>query len=238
MTEKAGIPASRISIIIPVLNEAACLQAHLQRLQPWRAAGHEVIVVDGGSHDGSERIASKLADKLLGSASGRARQMNAGAAGAAHDILLFLHADTVLPDFADQQIIAALQQAGAVWGRFNVSLDSPRRIFRIIEQAVNLRSALSGIATGDQAIFVGKREFLQVGAYDEIPLMEDVALSKKLRRLAWPVCLRTRVSTSARRWQQQGICHTVLLMWRLRLAYFLGISPERLVRRYYPGRHE
>lgn len=223
-----------ISIIIPVLNDREALAALLSALQPLRAEGHEVLVVDGGSTDGSMTVGRQLADRLMMGGRGRALQMNLGAEFARHDILWFLHADTRLPDNPVPAIQAALAQPERHWGRFDVRLDATGGSYAVIAFMMNLRSRLSGVATGDQGLFVRKQAFHEVDGYREIPLMEDVALSKSLRRLSWPVCLSERLVTSARRWQQQGVVSTVLMMWRLRLAYFLGADPHDLVRRYYP----
>jgi rSAM/selenodomain-associated transferase 2 len=223
-----------ISIIIPVLNEASVLASTLQSLQELRARGHEVIVVDGGSRDSSVTVARKLADRVVMTGAGRSQQMNAGAEYAKHEVLLFLHADTLLPEQADRLIAEALQPRAARWGRFDVRLDSQRAVFRLIENAINWRSALSGIATGDQAIFVERHYFERVGFYDRIPLMEDVTLSKKLLYFAWPARVTSPVLTSARKWEQRGVVNTVLLMWVLRTAFFLGADPARLLQLYYP----
>lgn len=218
----------RISIIVPVLNEREALQRNLPLLQGVREGGHEVIVVDGGSADDSVTVASTLADYVIHSNAGRAHQMNAGAAVAHGEILLFLHIDTELPAGSMALVQESLRRLTAVWGRFDVRLSGSRRVFRIIEALINLRSRVSGVATGDQAIFVRSARFRQVGGFPDLPLMEDVALSKTLRRIASPICLRLRVTTSSRRWEQHGVVRTVLLMWWLRLLYFCGIAPQKL----------
>ena len=194
---------------------------------------YEVIVVDGGSTDGSRAACEGLVDHFITSAPGRARQMNAGAAVASGEILLFLHIDTLLPEDALMLLQAQFSRLTALWGRFDVRLSGTRPVFRCIEYFMNLRSRVSGVATGDQAIFVRRSVFERVGGFPELPLMEDVALSKVLRRLAPPVCLRARVVTSSRRWEQQGVARTVLLMWWLRLLYVLGVSPAALHKKYY-----
>jgi len=222
----------RISVIVPTLNEASLIRACLGRLGSLRDAGHEVVLADGGSRDGTLARAAGLHDRLVCCSAGRARQMNAGARAARGDILLFLHVDTNLPADAVGCVVGALARRGAVWGRFDVRLSGRRRAFRVIETLMNLRSRLSGIATGDQAIFCTREAFARVGGYPDLPLMEDLALSTKLRRLAAPECPRARVTTSSRRWGSSGIVATVLLMWRLRLAYWLGADPEWLARRY------
>lgn len=229
-----SLPPSKISIIIPTLNEAAALARQLPALQQYRDYGHEVILVDGGSHDETLAVARPLVDRLIQTVKGRAHQMNEGADVARHDILLFLHADTSLPDSADKLITQSLHADKYHWGRFNVRLSNERFIFRLIAKMMNLRSAASGIATGDQAIFVKRTIFEDVGLFDRIPLMEDVALSKKLLKYSRPCCLQETVATSSRRWEEKGIWSTIFLMWRLRLAYFLGASPAKLAERYYP----
>jgi rSAM/selenodomain-associated transferase 2 len=187
--------------------------------------------VDGGSQDGTPAIAREHADLVLNAPRGRAAQMNAGAAACPAEVLLFLHADTALPDQADALVRRATRDPSA-WGRFDVRIDSPRRALRLVEHMMNLRSRWTGIATGDQAMFVRRELFDQVGGFPDLPLMEDIALSRLLKRHARPVCIRQRVSTSARRWERHGVWRTVLLMWRLRLAYFLGADPRRLAIRY------
>ncbi len=223
----------RLSIIIPVVDDAECLATTLPALARLRAAGHEVIVVDGGSRDDTRRRARCLADRVLETGRGRGRQMNAGAAVAKGEVLLFLHADSLLPGDAQAAIAHALTVS--CWGRFDVRLSGREWSFRIIEAFMNLRSRITGIATGDQAIFVQREAFAQVGGYPEIPLMEDVAISRLLKAIARPACLRQRVVTSARRWRVNGIARTVILMWRLRLAFALGADPRRLAHRYQRG---
>lgn len=223
-----------ISIIVPTLNESAVVDLALQALQPLRARGHEVIVVDGGSRDNTLSLARKYADRTVMSGAGRALQMNAGAGYAKHEILLFLHADTLLPDTADELIHAALAPQASCWGRFDVRLDHPHPVYRLVEHSINWRSHLSGVATGDQAIFVEREYFERVGSFDRLPLMEDVALSKKLLHFARPARVTTPVLTSARRWEQGGVLRTILLMWRLRTAFFFGADPDRLAGQYYP----
>lgn len=221
----------KISIIIPVLNEESALRSHLPALQDYRHAGHEIIVVDGGSWDASVSIASACSDQVVESPPGRGVQMNAGAAQATGSVLLFLHIDTLLPPQADLLVTESLSERG--WGRFDLSLTGRNPAFRLIERMINLRSRYTGMATGDQGIFVLSSVFQQVGAYPEIPLMEDLALSRKLRKLSKPACLRQQVISSSRRWEQHGIVRTVLLMWILRLAFFIGVSPDVLYRKYY-----
>jgi len=224
--------SEKISIIMPVLNEASGLGTTLAALQDLRERGHELIVVDGGSRDGSLGIARRQADRVVMSGAGRAMQMNAGAEHARHEILLFLHADTRLPEQADALVQQALGEQGRVWGRFDIRLSGGHPLFRLIETGINWRSAATGVATGDQAIFVRRTWFERVGAFDGLPLMEDVALSKKLRRHAWPQRILTPAQTSSRRWEQEGVLRTLLLMWQLRAAYFFGVHPDKLAARY------
>lgn len=221
----------RVSIVIPVLDEAATIVGHLQALQAWRAAGAEIIVVDGGSRDATRQLAAPLASCVVDARRGRARQMNAGAAQAQHEILVFLHADTRLPADALDRLVAAID-AGACWGRFDVRIDGRPRGLAMVATLMNWRSRLTGIATGDQAIFVTRTAFARVGGFPEQPLMEDIVLSRRLRRLAWPACLRSRVTTSGRRWERHGLWRTILAMWWLRLRFFCGARPADLARDY------
>jgi rSAM/selenodomain-associated transferase 2 len=230
-----------ISVVVPVLNEAAGIVATLASLAPLRAAGHEVIVADGGSSDGTVALAAAQADEVVAAPRGRARQMNAGAAQARGEVLLFLHADTRLPHDAAAQLQRALA-AGAHWGRFDLRIEADaaarragRWMFPLVSALINLRSRLSGIATGDQAIFVRTSLFQQLGGYADQPLMEDIELCRRLKALpaaGAPACLRTRVATSGRRWQQHGVWRTIFLMWRLRWRYWRGESPDRLAQDY------
>jgi rSAM/selenodomain-associated transferase 2 len=221
-----------LSIIVPTLNEAADIGGALAALQPLRALGHEVVVVDGGSGDGTPDLAAPLADRVANAPRGRARQMNAGARLAAGDVLLFLHADTRLPPRADRLVLDGLAGSGRAWGRFDVYIDGRHRLLRLVAALMNVRSRMSGIATGDQAIFVRRDAFVSVGGFPELPLMEDIALSAALKRVSRPLCLHERVLTSGRRWESRGVMRTIALMWWLRLRYFLGASPERLAEIY------
>ena len=222
----------RLSIIMPVLNEAADIGVALQALQGLRARGAEVIVADGGSTDETVRTAMPLCDLLVRSPRGRARQMNAGSDGATGDVLLFLHADTRLPENADLAISSALALTRRKWGRFDVAIEGAHPMLRIIAAMMNRRSRLTGIATGDQAIFIRRETFDAVNGFPDIALMEDVAISKKLRRLSLPACIRAKVRTSGRRWETRGVWRTIFLMWRLRLAYFFGADPKALAIAY------
>ena len=222
-----------LSIVIPVLSEAPRLPALLAGLAPFRDEA-EVIVVDGGSPDESAEAARAAGwARVLAAQQGRARQMNAGAAAAAGGVLLFLHADVALPPTALEQIRTALADPDVVGGRFDVRLDSPRPIYRAVETLMNLRSRWTGIWTGDQAIFVRRAVFERLGGFPDIPLMEDVEFSRRLRRAGRRACLRSRVTASARKWEREGAARTILLMWGLRFLYLVGVSPARLHRWYY-----
>lgn len=228
----AGLGAApRLSIVLPALNEAAGIAATLQALAPLRAAGHEVIVVDGGSTDGTAELAAPLACRVVPSERGRARQMNAGAAAATREALLFLHADTQLPPHADAAIAVALQ-GGARWGRFDVHIEGRSRWLPVVARLMNWRSRLTGIATGDQALFIEAALFREMGGYAPLPLMEDIELCSRLRRIARPACLRERVTTSGRRWDTRGAWRTIWLMWTLRWRYWRGTPAEELARAY------
>jgi len=221
----------RLSIIIPALNECAAIGPTLACLQAARGRGHEVIVVDGGSSDGTPAQCAGQVDRLLIAARGRARQMNAGAARAQGDVLLFLHADTLAPDGVDRLIAAALAH-GPGWGHFDVRLSGRRPLLRLVERLMNLRARLTGIATGDQGLFVPRHWFMSLGGFPDQPLMEDIVFSRRLKRLGRPHCLKHRLLTSSRRWESHGVVRTVLKMWWLRAAFFLGVPATRLARLY------
>jgi rSAM/selenodomain-associated transferase 2 len=223
-----------ISVIVPVLNEAGTIQSSLKSLRQSQAdCNLEIIVVDGGSIDATLQVAAPLCEKLISSQRGRAVQMNAGAQEASGHLILFLHADTQLPEQVLPQIIQQLSQYQKVWGRFDVRLSGAAFMFRIIGQLINWRSRLTGIATGDQAIFVRKDVFEALGGFENLPLMEDIVLSRKLKKqYGRPLCSSQRVITSSRRWEQNGIWRTIFLMWRLRLAFFLGADPQKLAEKY------
>ena len=227
---------TKLSIIMPVLDEAANIETALAALAPYRARSVEIIVVDGGSSDGTAELARPLADRVIAAARGRSLQMNAGAATAQGDVLLFLHADTRLPENADRLLLDGLARSGRSWGHFNVRIDGGG-LLRVVAATMNLRSRLTGIATGDQAMFVARAAFESVGGFPPIALMEDVALSARLRRIGRPCALRARATTSARRWRTHGTLRTVLLMWRLRLRFFFGADPAKLARAYGYGEH-
>jgi rSAM/selenodomain-associated transferase 2 len=223
---------SRLSIIMPALNEGEEIGPALDALSSLRALGVEVIVVDGGSSDATIQRARLRADHVIKAPRGRAVQMNAGAETAIGSVLLFLHADTRLPDAADILVLDGLARSGRVWGRFDVTIAGGSALLAVVTWFMNLRSRLTGIATGDQAIFVQREVFRSVGGFPPIALMEDVALSKRLKRAGRPLALRQRVVTSGRRWEAHGVVSTILLMWRLRLAYFFGADPDTLAKRY------
>lgn len=220
----------KLSIIIPVLNEESNLTHLNSSLESIRHQVQEVIVVDGGSRDNTLALSYEIADQVIVSKAGRAIQMNSGAAVATGNVFVFLHADTFLPDDAVQIISAAITDNA--WGRFNVRLSSSRLIFRLIESMINIRSCITSIATGDQVMFVERGLFERVGGFPEIALMEDVELSKRLKKINRSICVKQKVVTSSRRWESRGIIATVFLMWKLRLYYFLGMSPNKLNQLY------
>ena len=221
-----------LSIIVPTLNEADGIVAHLTALQPLRRRGSEVIVVDGGSADDTRRLAQPLADRVIAARRGRAAQMNAGSRYARADVLLFLHADTRLPVSADSLLAEQLTDERWGWGRFDVVIEGTHPLLRLVAWSMNRRSRLTGIVTGDQALFVRREVFAQVGGFPELPLMEDIALSRRLKCLGRPLCLSQRVITSGRRWEQRGVLRTIVLMWRLRAWYWLGADASRLAKTY------
>jgi rSAM/selenodomain-associated transferase 2 len=223
----------RLSIVIPALNEAEDIIATLKPLQLMRTRGVEVILVDGGSADATTTIAAPLLDRVLGSTKGRAAQMNAGAAVVTGDMLLFLHADSILPADADQTICDALQSTSCTWGRFDINIEGEHFFLPVIAWFMNQRSRLTGIATGDQGLFMTRDAFNAVGGFANIPLMEDIALCAALKKSSAPICLKQRITTSGRRWQKRGVWRTIFLMWKIRLAYFFGTDPIVLHRAYY-----
>ncbi|MBT9476550.1 TIGR04283 family arsenosugar biosynthesis glycosyltransferase [Polaromonas sp.] len=221
---------ARLSVVIPALNESAGIQAALHALAPLRARGAQVVVADGGSTDDTVALANAV--QVIQTACGRALQMNAGAQQASGDTLLFLHADTRLPPDADKLIAQALASGAQVWGRFDVHIEGQSRMLRVIAAFMNRRSRWTGIATGDQALFMTRAAFDAVGGFPAQPLMEDIEMSARLLKLSRPACLRARVVTSGRRWETRGVWRTVLLMWRLRLAYWRGAAPKQLAELY------
>jgi rSAM/selenodomain-associated transferase 2 len=219
----------QLAIVVPVLNEAAnipALCAHLKRIAP----SAEVVLVDGGSTDHTVTLARAAGVQVVQSPRGRARQMNAGAQATQAPQLLFLHADTQLPEQAFVWVQDALQHH--VWGRFDVRIEGQAKMLRVVAFFMNWRSRLTGIATGDQAMFMTRQAYVQAGGFPDQPLMEDIEMSAALKRLGLPRCLRQQVLTSGRRWEQRGVWRTIMLMWRLRLAYWLGTPAEALARAY------
>ena len=223
----------QLSLIVPALNEAAHIAATLAPLQAMRARGVEVIVVDGGSLDASKHIAAPQVDRIIDSEKGRAKQMNAGAAIARGDVLLFLHADSQLPDNADQLIADALSVTRFVWGRFNVGITGTHMMLPVVAWFMNHRSCLTSIATGDQGIFITRAAFELIGGFPDQPLMEDIEFSARLKQISPPVCLREKIITSGRRWEKHGVWKTVVQMWWLRLRYAMGASAAEIHRAYY-----
>jgi rSAM/selenodomain-associated transferase 2 len=223
-----------LSVIVPTLDEECAIAATLTAAR--QPGLDELIVVDGGSRDATVALARPLSDSVLAAPRGRAPQMNAGATAARGDILLFLHADSCLPAGYPALVRAALDAPGVVGGRFDLRLDAVGVAYRVLERLISLRSRLTHVATGDQAIFVRRDVFEHLGGYPRVPLMEDVALSRAIKRLGRVACLRATVTTSARRWQRHGVARTVLLMWLLRAAYYAGVPPERLARAYTDAR--
>lgn len=220
-----------VAIVVPMRNEIAIVPDLIEHLQHWRVRGCEVLVVDGGSTDGSADAVRRAGFEVVESLPGRALQMNTGAASAVADVVLFLHADTRLPDDADRMVAAAVG-CGRLWGRFDVHILGKPVMLRLVSTLMNLRSRWTGIATGDQAMFVRRETFLALGGFPQQPLMEDIELSRRLRALSPPACIATKAQTSGRRWEVKGVWRTIVLMWSLRLAYWLGAPAERLARDY------
>ena len=221
-----------LSIIIPTFNEAATIESQLASLLGLWVCGCEIIVVDGGSTDDTPRLAAPYASRVVSSRPGRATQMNVGAHASRSERLLFLHADTRLPRRADKRVLAALVD-GHVWGRFDIRLEGRSFWLPAVSFAMSLRSRLTGIATGDQALFMTREAFEAVDGFPEQPLMEDIEISRRLKRLSPPVCLRERVRSSGRRWDSQGAWHTIILMWRLRYRYWRGADSRTLAKEYH-----
>lgn len=222
----------KLSVIVPMLNEASGLPRLLSQLLPLQATGYQVLLVDGGSDDGSPQLARQAGMTVIEAPRGRAQQMNAGAALANNEVLLFLHADTLLPAEAGRLVTSALQNSQQVWGRFDVHIDGRPWMLRVVAFMINLRSRLSGIATGDQAMFVRRERFEQLGGFADLPLMEDIELSRRLKQVSRPLCLRQKVLTSGRRWETRGVWKTIFLMWRLRYAYWRGVPASELAKAY------
>ena len=222
---------TQYTIIIPTLNEEAEIKACLMPLQGLRAQGFEVTVVDGGSCDKTSQLVVGHCDQFISSRQGRSAQMNTGAQQAKGGIIIFLHVDTRLPE-KFSELISSIESDTLFWGRFDVKLTGKHWPHRLIESMMNLRSRLTGIATGDQVIFMSKKLFSKVGGFPEIELMEDIAMSRKLKKICLPLCLRQKVLTSSRRWERNGIINTIFKMWWLRLSYFIGVDPVRLAKQY------
>lgn len=220
-----------VSVIIPVLNEAEAVRRFSPSWQALQASGTEVLLVDGGSTDDTVDRLEQAGLRVIAAPRGRGSQLRRGAEQATAEILLFLHADTRLPDGALELVRQGLR-GPRCWGRFDVRIDSGRRLLAVVSRAINLRSRLSGIATGDQALFMTRAAYGRAGGFADQPLMEDIALSARLRRLSPPVCLRPPVLTSGRRWERHGVWRTIVLMWGLRFAYWLGVPATTLVRLY------
>ncbi|HUF42851.1 MAG TPA: TIGR04283 family arsenosugar biosynthesis glycosyltransferase [Verrucomicrobiae bacterium] len=216
----------KISVVIPVFNEENTIAASLSALLPLNP--HEIIVVDGGSGDRTRVICDSFQVKVLLSGRGRARQMNHGARHATGDVLLFLHADTSLPKSAFQDIRSALSDPRPLGGRFDVELEGGHWMLKVIGRMISYRSRVTRVGTGDQAIFVRREVFKRMGGYPDIPLMEDIAFCRTLKRLGDVACLQSRVITSGRRWEADGVWRTILRMWTLKALYLAGVSPVRL----------
>lgn len=225
-------PHTQVSIIIPVVNESDVIIPILQQLQSLRSLGHELIIVDGGSSDETISLAEPLSNVVIQSDRGRAIQMNAGAGIARGDVFWFLHADTLIGGDSLDLLCHSLS-SGYDWGRFDVHLSGQHWSLRVIERMMNLRSCLTGIATGDQGLFMTRQIFTQVNGFPRIPLMEDIEISRRLKKLSRPACVQQAIITSSRRWEQNGILRTVFLMWRLRFMYWLGVPAEKLKLHYH-----
>jgi len=221
-----------VSVVIPTRNEAGCIAQTLASLRSLRTAGHEVIVVDAGSTDATQALASGECDRIITSSPGRARQQNAGARIARGDVFWFVHADTQIPSAAANELLACVAKQPNCWGRFDVRFTSSRLALRIVAKCMNLRSRLTAIATGDQGLFVSREYFQRLHGFADQALMEDVELTRRLKRIAPPHCLSSPIVTSSRRWETRGILRTILLMWWLRAAYFFGVDTQRLARWY------
>lgn len=221
-----------LSIIVPVLNETRQLPELFAHLLPLQRSGCEVIFADGGSTDGSAKLAEITGFRVVHAKRGRATQMNCGAAHATGDVLLFLHADTRLPEGAVRHITSALSQTRRRWGRFDVCITGRPFMLRVIGTLMNWRSRLTGIATGDQAVFVVRSVFEQLHGYVEQPLMEDVEFCKRILSVSRPACIAQCVSTSGRRWETRGVWRTIFLMWHLHWSYWRGIDVGKLARLY------
>lgn len=222
----------KLSIVIPVLNEEKFLTVHKEALSSLLSGGHEILIVDGGSKDHSIEVARELGCRIFSTKASRGYQLHFGAERSRNEILLFLHADTLLPFNAIEVITRTLSMPGQYWGRFNVRFSNSKLVFRLIAWMMNKRSCLTGIVTGDHSMFIRRKCYFDCGGYSDIPIMEDVELSLRLKKIAAPVCLTDEVLASSRRWEQKGILNTVFTMWKLRLLFFFGEAPEKLVKHY------
>lgn len=222
----------KLSIIIPVLNEAQFLSRQKNLLKSLLREGHEIIIVDGGSKDKSVQIARSVMCETFVTKASRGYQLQFGATKSKNDTLLFMHADTILPKYAPSLISDALTKSDKDWGRFSVSFNNSSWIFSVIAWFMNKRSCLTGIATGDHAIFINRDIYISTGGFEDIPIMEDISISKRLKKFSMPICLPDKVITSSRKWEAQGIIRTILKMWILRMLYFCGISARKLEKLY------
>ena len=221
------------SIIVPVLNEEVFLTRYLNVFRRFLNDGHEIIIIDGGSSDNSARLTQELGCKVLISKPSRGLQQHVGALQSENEILLFLHADTNLPNDAFSLIHQALKSSNKSWGRFDVSFSNSSLIYKIIAWMMNKRSCLTGIVTGDHIIFTTRSSYFKSGGFADIPIMEDIDISKRLKLISKPICLKHKVVTSSRKWEQQGVSKTIIKMWCLRTLFFFGVSSKRLARLYY-----
>ena len=226
---------NRLSVIVPMLNEAATIASTLGALRRG-APDAEIVVVDGGSIDGSVAIAQTLCGTVIGASRGRAQQMNAGARGSQGEVLVFVHADTIVPSTFAADIASALSDPAVLGGRFDLKLDSSAIACRIIGAMISLRSRISRTGTGDQAIFVRRDVFDRLGGFPELELCEDLEFARRLKRAGRVACLRACVTTSARRWNRDGVVRTVARMWLVRAMYLMGVAPARLKRMYSDNR--
>ena len=222
----------KLSIIVPVLNEAQFLSRQHNLFKSLLREGHEIIIVDGGSEDKSVLIARSVDCETFITKASRGYQLHFGAMKSKNDTLLFMHADTLLPESATALISNVLTRSKKHWGRFDVSFNNSNLIFSIIAWFMNKRSCLTGVVTGDHAIFVNRDIYIRSGGFEDIPIMEDIEISKRLKKFSMPICLHDKVITSSRKWEAQGIIRTILKMWILRLLYFCGIPPRKLERLY------
>ena len=224
-----------LGIVVPIYNEAALLAGRLDALAQLPADA--IVLVDGGSADGSQSLLDAAGLPWLSAPRGRASQMNAGAAHIDMDILLFLHIDTRIDSSHIEDVRRAMASADCVGGRFDLRLEGrQRRALAVVAMAINLRSRISRISTGDQAIFVRRSTFTAMGGFADVPLMEDVEFCRRQKGYGRIACLRHKVTASGRRWERHGLWRTVVLMWWLRLRFCLGTDPAVLARLYRDAR--